>query len=44
MSAAPFDRPRFLPVLTGLVYLFLFAPIAVVVAFSFNGQRSLQVF
>lgn len=30
--------------LTGLVYLFLFAPIGVVVLFSFNAQRSLQVF
>jgi spermidine/putrescine transport system permease protein len=38
-----YDRPRFLLVVTGLVYVFLFAPIAVVVLFSFNGQRSLQV-
>ena len=38
-----YDRPRFLLVITGLVYVFLFAPIAVVVLFSFNGQRSLQV-
>jgi spermidine/putrescine transport system permease protein/putrescine transport system permease protein len=38
-----YDRPRFLVAITALVYLFLFAPIAVVVLFSFNGQRSLQV-
>jgi spermidine/putrescine transport system permease protein/putrescine transport system permease protein len=38
-----FDRPRFLWVVTGLVYLFLFAPIFVVVLFSFNGAKSLQV-
>ena len=38
-----FDRPRFLKLWTGLVYLFLFVPIAVVILFSFNGQKSLQV-
>ena len=38
-----FDRPRFLWAVTGLVYLFLFAPILVVVLFSFNGEKSLQV-
>jgi ABC-type spermidine/putrescine transport system permease subunit II len=38
-----FDRPRFLWAATGLVYLFLYAPIAVVVLFSFNGIKSLQV-
>ena len=38
-----YDRPRFLVAITALVYVFLFAPIAVVVLFSFNGQRSLQV-
>jgi spermidine/putrescine transport system permease protein/putrescine transport system permease protein len=38
-----FDRPRFLWALTGLVYAFLFAPIVVVVLFSFNGVKSLQV-
>jgi spermidine/putrescine transport system permease protein len=38
-----YDRPRFLVAITALVYAFLFAPIAVVVVFSFNGQRSLQV-
>lgn len=39
-----FDRPRFLRVFTALVYLFLFAPIVVVILFSFNSQKSLQVF
>jgi spermidine/putrescine transport system permease protein/putrescine transport system permease protein len=38
-----FDRPRFLVAVTALVFLFLYAPIAVVVLFSFNGERSLQV-
>ena len=38
-----FDRPRFLWVLTGLTYAFLFAPIVVVILFSFNGIKSLQV-
>lgn len=38
-----FDRPRFLRAFTWLVYLWLFLPIAVVVVFSFNGQRSLSV-
>ena len=38
-----YDRPRFLVAITALVYVFLFAPIAVVVLFSFNGARSLQV-
>ena len=38
-----FDRPRFLWSLTGLVYAFLFAPIVVVILFSFNGIKSLQV-
>lgn len=37
-----FDRPRFLIVLTLVVYLALFIPIVVVVAFSFNTSRSLQ--
>ena len=40
----PFDRPRFLRVFTGGVYLFLFAPIIVVVLFSFNSIKSLQNF
>ncbi len=39
-----FDRPRFLRVYTGLIYLYLFIPIAVVILFSFNNQKSLQVF
>jgi len=43
MSRHGFDRPRFLVVITALVYAFLFAPIAVVILFSFNSQKSLQV-
>jgi spermidine/putrescine transport system permease protein/putrescine transport system permease protein len=39
-----FDRPRFLRLYTGLIYLYLFLPIAVVILFSFNNQKSLQVF
>jgi spermidine/putrescine transport system permease protein len=39
-----FDRPRFLRVFSFLVYLFLFAPIVVVILFSFNSKKSLQVF
>jgi spermidine/putrescine transport system permease protein len=39
-----FDRPRFLRAFTAVVYLFLFAPIVIVVLFSFNSQKSLQVF
>jgi spermidine/putrescine transport system permease protein len=39
-----FDRPRFLRLFTGLVYVFLFAPIVVVILFSFNSEKSLQVF
>lgn len=42
-TASAFDKPRILRVFTGLVYLFLFVPIAVVVVFSFNSQKSLQV-
>jgi len=38
-----YDRPRFLWLVTALTYAFLFAPIAVVVLFSFNGEKSLQV-
>jgi len=38
------DRPRWLWVITGLVYVFLFAPILVVILFSFNSARSLQTF
>jgi spermidine/putrescine transport system permease protein/putrescine transport system permease protein len=39
-----FDQPRFLAVFTGLVFLYLFAPILVVTWYSFNSKRSLQVF
>jgi spermidine/putrescine transport system permease protein len=39
-----FDRPVFLRLFTWLFFLFLFAPIALVVLFSFNSTRSLQNF
>jgi ABC-type spermidine/putrescine transport system permease subunit II len=39
-----FDRPRFLRVYTLLFFAFLFAPIALVVLFSFNSTKSLQNF
>jgi spermidine/putrescine transport system permease protein len=39
-----YDRPRTLWVVTGIVYAFLFAPILVVILFSFNSARSLQTF
>jgi spermidine/putrescine transport system permease protein/putrescine transport system permease protein len=39
-----FDRPRFLRVFVGVFFVFLFAPIALVVLFSFNSSRSLQDF
>jgi spermidine/putrescine transport system permease protein/putrescine transport system permease protein len=39
-----FDQPRFLRLFTGLFFLFLFAPIALVMLFSFNSSRSLQDF
>jgi spermidine/putrescine transport system permease protein len=39
-----FDRPRVLWAVTGLVYAFLFAPILIVILFSFNSARSLQTF
>jgi len=39
-----FDRPRFLRVLMGLFLVWTFAPIAVVVLFSFNSGKSLQNF
>ena len=39
-----FDRPRTLWVITGLVYTFLFAPILIVILFSFNSAKSLQTF
>jgi spermidine/putrescine transport system permease protein/putrescine transport system permease protein len=39
-----FDRPRFLRVFMGLFLLWTFAPIAIVVLFSFNSGKSLQNF
>jgi len=42
--AKPFDRPRFLKLFIGLFFLFSFAPIVLVVLFSFNSSRSLQDF
>ncbi len=36
-----YDRPRFLYLITGLTVAYLFAPIMVVVVFSFNERRSL---
>ncbi len=39
-----FDRPRFLKVFTGVFFVVLFAPIAMVILFSFNSSRSLQDF
>ena len=39
-----FDKPRFLKAFTALVYVFLFTPIVVVVLFSFNSVKSLNVF
>jgi spermidine/putrescine transport system permease protein len=39
-----FDQPRFLKVITALVFVYLFAPILVVIWYSFNSRRSLQVF
>jgi len=39
-----FDRPRFLPVLMGGFLIWTFAPIAIVVLFSFNSGQSLQNF
>jgi spermidine/putrescine transport system permease protein/putrescine transport system permease protein len=41
---AGFDRPRFLWVLYAAVCLYLFVPILVVIVYSFNSARSLQVF
>jgi spermidine/putrescine transport system permease protein len=43
VTARGFDRPRVLWLVTALVYVFLFAPVLVVVLFSFNGEKSLQV-
>ena len=42
MSA--FDRPRFLRVFVALFFVLSFAPILVVMLFSFNSSRSLQQF
>lgn len=39
-----FDRPRFLGIFTALVFVYLFAPILVVILFSFNSKRSTQIF
>ena len=39
-----FDRPRYLRVFVAFAYLFLFAPIFVVILFSFNSIKSLQNF
>jgi spermidine/putrescine transport system permease protein/putrescine transport system permease protein len=39
-----FDRPIFLRLFTLLFFVFMFAPIALVVLFSFNSTRSLQNF
>jgi spermidine/putrescine transport system permease protein len=39
-----FDRPRFLRVLMGLFLIWTFAPIAIVILFSFNSGKSLQNF
>ena len=44
MESAAFDKPRFLRVCAGIVYLFLFAPIVVVILFSFNSIKSLTNF
>lgn len=43
-AAKPFDRPRFLKAFTALFFVFMFAPIALVVLFSFNSTKSLQNF
>jgi spermidine/putrescine transport system permease protein len=39
-----FDRPRFLWVLYTAICLYLFVPILVVIIYSFNSSKSLQVF
>lgn len=41
--STPFYKPRFLKFFTGLVFLYLFIPIVIVIVFSFNSQKSLQV-
>ncbi len=44
MDSGGFEKPRFLRLFTIGVYLFLFVPIFVVVLFSFNSIKSLNVF
>jgi ABC-type spermidine/putrescine transport system permease subunit II len=39
-----FDRPRFLRIFVWAFFAFLFAPIVLVILFSFNSSRSLQDF
>jgi ABC-type spermidine/putrescine transport system permease subunit II len=39
-----FDQPRFLTVFTIVVFLYFFAPIFVVLLFSFNSLKSLAIF
>jgi ABC-type spermidine/putrescine transport system permease subunit II len=39
-----FDQPRFLAIFTAIVFVYLFAPIFVVLIFSFNSRRSTQIF
>ena len=39
-----FDRPRFLRLFVLVFFVFLFAPIVLVILFSFNSSRSLQQF
>jgi spermidine/putrescine transport system permease protein len=43
-KAIAFDRPRFLWVLYGAIFLYLFVPIGIVVAYSFSSSKSLQVY
>jgi spermidine/putrescine transport system permease protein len=43
-GARAFDRPRFLRVFVALFFAFAFAPIVLVILFSFNSSRSLQQF
>jgi spermidine/putrescine transport system permease protein len=43
-SVTDFDRPRFLKVYVAFFFAFLFLPILLVALFSFNNERSLQVF
>lgn len=43
-AARPFSRPRFLLIVTAATVLFLYAPIIVVIVFSFNSVKSLTTF